>query len=45
MLQEHWVGDRRRSRGSSFNHYDAARKVWHQTWVDDSGGILQLDGG
>ena len=44
VLQEHWVGAGGTSRGSSFNHYDAARKVWHQTWVDDSGGILQLDG-
>jgi len=24
--------------------YDAARKVWHQTWVDDNGLVLELDG-
>ena len=23
---------------------DAARKVWHQTWVDDSGLLLILEG-
>jgi hypothetical protein len=43
VLQEHWHGVQG-ERGTSFNHYDAARKRWHQTWVDDSGGILQLDG-
>jgi hypothetical protein len=44
VLQEHWAGTGG-GKGTSFNHYDAARKVWHQTWVDDSGGILELDGG
>jgi hypothetical protein len=44
VLQEHWSGTDG-SRGTSFNHYDRARKVWHQTWVDNGGGILQLDGG
>jgi hypothetical protein len=31
--------------GSSFNIYDKATGNWHQTWVDDSGTLLQLDGG
>jgi hypothetical protein len=31
--------------GSSFNIYDAGRKRWHQTWVDNTGMLLQLDGG
>jgi hypothetical protein len=44
VLQEHWKGAGGDD-GSSFNHYDAARKVWHQTWVDNRGGILYLDGG
>lgn len=44
VLQEHWSGAGG-GHGTSFNHYDAARKRWHQTWVDDSGGILYLDGG
>ncbi len=44
VLQEHWRGAEG-DNGSSFNHYDAARKVWHQTWVDDGGGLLLLDGG
>jgi hypothetical protein len=31
--------------GESLNTYDAARKVWHQTWVDNSGTLLLLEGG
>lgn len=31
--------------GESLNTYDVARKVWHQTWVDNSGLLLLLDGG
>jgi hypothetical protein len=31
--------------GSSFNLYDPARGVWHQTWVDNQGTLLLLDGG
>lgn len=31
--------------GTSLNFYDAARKAWHQTWIDNQGGALYLDGG
>src|SRR5215471_16022313 len=31
--------------GESLNTYDAARKVWHQTWVDSGGLLLTLEGG
>jgi hypothetical protein len=31
--------------GESFKLYDAARGVWHQTWVDSSGLLLALEGG
>jgi Protein of unknown function (DUF1579) len=31
--------------GESLNTFDAGRKVWHQTWVDSSGTLLQLEGG
>ncbi len=44
VLQEHWSGTGG-SRGSSFNVYDPARKLWHQTWVDNGGTLLLLDGG
>ncbi len=31
--------------GESFNTYDAGRKVWHQTWVDNANTLLLLEGG
>ncbi len=31
--------------GESLNTYDVARKVWHQSWVDNAGLLLLLDGG
>ena len=43
-LQENWTGAGGVS-GTSLNAYDAEKKRWHQTWVDSSGGVLQLDGG
>ena len=30
--------------GESFSGYDAARKVWHQSWVTNRGQQLLLDG-
>ncbi len=30
--------------GESLNTYDATRKVWHQTWVDNAGLLLMLEG-
>ena len=44
VLQEHWHGTDG-SAGTSFNLYDAATKQWHQTWVDNAGGLLLLNGG
>ncbi|MDQ6781764.1 MAG: hypothetical protein M3Z37_11515 [Candidatus Eremiobacteraeota bacterium] len=44
VLQEHWQGTDG-SAGTSFNLYDRTAKRWHQTWVDNSGGILLLNGG
>ena len=31
--------------GQSFNAYDAQTGRWHQTWVDNGGLVLKLDGG
>mgnify|MGYP006280704611 CR=1 FL=1 len=31
--------------GESLNMYDASRGVWHQTWTDDAGLLLLLEGG
>ena len=43
VVQEHWSGSGG-DVGSSFNAYRAATKQWHQTWVDNSGLVLLLDG-
>jgi hypothetical protein len=43
-LHEHWHGNSG-VEGRSLNAYDEARGVWHQTWVDSTGGVLLLDGG
>lgn len=44
VLHESWRGTSGH-RGHSYNIYDAPRRQWHQTWVDDEGLLLQLDGG
>jgi len=31
--------------GTSLNFYDAPRQRWHQTWIDNQGGALFLEGG
>ncbi len=31
--------------GESFTIYDAARKVWHQSWVTNRGQLLVIEGG
>ncbi len=30
--------------GESFSIYDASRKVWHQSWVTNRGGLLIIEG-
>jgi len=44
VLHEHWVGSKG-GNGESFNIYDGATKQWHQTWVDNGGTLLSLNGG
>lgn len=43
VLHEHYATGRGYS-GESLNTYDSSRKIWHQTWVDDSGLLLTLEG-
>ena len=31
--------------GNSLSFYDSKNKKWHQTWIDNSGSSLYLDGG
>jgi hypothetical protein len=42
-LRESWTGAGGLA-GTSYNVYDRSRKVWHQTWVDGKGNLLQLEG-
>ncbi len=44
-IQENWVGSTGQFKGTSLNFYDPVKKQWHQTWVDNSGGTLRMDGG
>ena len=44
VIHEHYTTEHGYS-GESLNIYDASRKVWHQTWVDNSGLLLTLEGG
>jgi hypothetical protein len=44
VLQEHWIGTSGDT-GTSVNLYYDRAHHWHQTWVDNSGGLLLLDGG
>ena len=43
VLLENWTGARG-GQGKSFNVYNAARGKWQQTWVDNSGSVLELAG-
>jgi hypothetical protein len=44
VLEERWEASGPH-RGGSFNMYDAPADTWHQSWVDNGGLLLQLDGG
>ena len=44
VLHESWKATKV-VEGQSFNRYDADRGVWHQTWVDNTGSLLLLEGG
>lgn len=42
-IQEHW-DDGHGMTGTSFNTYDLGSHKWHQTWVDNMGSLLVLNG-
>src|SRR5918995_5108174 len=42
-LRESWTGAKGGS-GNSYNAYDRQTRRWHQTWVDNGGLVLRLDG-
>lgn len=43
VLHERYATERG-FRGESLNAYDAGRGTWHQTWVDNQGTLLRLEG-
>jgi hypothetical protein len=43
VLHERYTTERG-YKGESLNVYDPGRKVWHQTWVDNQGTLLLLEG-
>ena len=43
VVFENWTGARG-GQGKSFNVYNAATGKWQQTWVDNSGSVLELSG-
>lgn len=43
VVREQWRGARGMN-GSSFNIYDPRSRRWHQTWVDNTGTLLTIDG-
>ena len=43
-VQENWQGVGG-FKGTSYNFYMPRKEQWHQTWVDNSGGRLLLNGG
>jgi hypothetical protein len=43
VILENWHGAGG-SNGTSLNTFDASRGLWHQTWMDNQGGLLQLEG-
>jgi hypothetical protein len=44
VIQEHWEGATG-GRGTSLNAFVPEKEVWRQTWVDDQGNFLDLEGG
>jgi hypothetical protein len=43
-IHEHWTSATPPFVGESFNTYRQDRRLWHQTWIDNQGGMLLLDG-
>ncbi len=43
-LHEDWHSARNAYTGQSFNVYRPERGEWHQSWIDNAGGLLLLDG-
>jgi hypothetical protein len=44
IIQENWTSARSGYTGTSYNWYNSTANNWHQTWIDNQGGSLQLKG-
>ncbi|NMM47370.1 NHL repeat-containing protein [Marinigracilibium pacificum] len=45
VIKENWFSGASKYTGSSYNFYDSNSKSWHQSWIDNVGGVLLLSGG
>lgn len=45
VVQENWSSGNGSYSGTSYNWYDRQNDRWHQSWIDNQGGSLQLSGG
>jgi hypothetical protein len=43
LLREQWRGEGGMT-GTSLNGYSGSRRQWHQTWMDNAGTVLLIDG-
>ncbi|WNB17920.1 tetratricopeptide repeat protein [Marivirga arenosa] len=43
-IQEKWTSGSGAFKGSSYNFYNSSNKRWHQSWVDNQGASLLLNG-
>jgi hypothetical protein len=44
IIQENWTSAKSGYTGTSYNWYNSSSDTWHQTWIDNQGGSLQLKG-
>ena len=44
LIVENWQSATSDYKGTSYNYYDNATKMWYQNWVDNKGGNLRLKG-
>lgn len=42
-LQENWESAKGYT-GTSLSFYNQATKLWHQTWIDQAGGVILMNG-
>ena len=45
VMKEQWKSASSGVTGTSYNFYNRNDKKWHQHWIDNQGGVLNLEGG